>query len=366
MRLPLLVFAVLLLFVSGQHAWPQTGNLEHSAAQLAAIRKAAEQGDAGAQYNLGVMYANGQGLRRNYIEAYFWDELAFVDADSSFDGLDLKDIAKGQTEAASHLTSDELSQVQARAQKWLESHHPATEHSAIVVPTVPTPMSPDCLASFNSAIPSIESQRFAPYSFSSSDDASIIFQRLIIDPYDPGGMPDAVAALSAGAGGSNYELPICVASGSGYRAYIPQDVVMLAVVWDMGNYSATGDFTADIFIEYQSGSEAWKSMINELRENENLSDPENFRFKEEMVLYDHASNTIKIVRMIAVGRDGIVMGQFAIDPQEIIPLSSLPPQAPPNYVRLQAAVNNISILLHRAAQTPELEPAQIDPKRNSP
>ena len=35
-------------------------------------RKAAEQGDALAQYNLGVMYANGEGVPQDYAEAVRW------------------------------------------------------------------------------------------------------------------------------------------------------------------------------------------------------------------------------------------------------------------------------------------------------
>jgi len=35
-------------------------------------RKAAEQGDANAQSNLGIMYAKGQGLPQNYVLAHMW------------------------------------------------------------------------------------------------------------------------------------------------------------------------------------------------------------------------------------------------------------------------------------------------------
>ena len=35
-------------------------------------RKAAEQGYADAQYNLGVMYAQGQGVRQDYTQAMQW------------------------------------------------------------------------------------------------------------------------------------------------------------------------------------------------------------------------------------------------------------------------------------------------------
>ena len=38
--------------------------------------KAAEQGDAEAQYNLGVMYENGQGVDVNYKKAIEWYEKA--------------------------------------------------------------------------------------------------------------------------------------------------------------------------------------------------------------------------------------------------------------------------------------------------
>ena len=41
-------------------------------AEVAAYRKAAEQGDAKAQYNLGVCYANGDGVQKDLTQAVFW------------------------------------------------------------------------------------------------------------------------------------------------------------------------------------------------------------------------------------------------------------------------------------------------------
>ena len=40
------------------------------------LRLAAEQGDAGAQHDLGVMYANGQGVPQDYQEAVKWSRRA--------------------------------------------------------------------------------------------------------------------------------------------------------------------------------------------------------------------------------------------------------------------------------------------------
>ncbi len=39
-------------------------------------RRGAEQGDADAQYNLGVMYVNGQGVAQKYVQAHLWFSLA--------------------------------------------------------------------------------------------------------------------------------------------------------------------------------------------------------------------------------------------------------------------------------------------------
>ena len=39
-------------------------------------RKAAEQGYAKAQFNLGIMYGNGRGVPQDYVEAHMWFNLA--------------------------------------------------------------------------------------------------------------------------------------------------------------------------------------------------------------------------------------------------------------------------------------------------
>jgi len=39
-------------------------------------RDAADQGDAAAQDNLGVMYASGKGVAQDYVEAHKWFDLA--------------------------------------------------------------------------------------------------------------------------------------------------------------------------------------------------------------------------------------------------------------------------------------------------
>jgi hypothetical protein len=83
-------------------------------------RKAAEQGNVNAQVNLGAMYDYGQGVPRNYAEAYFWLDVA---AGDKLEGIKERDAYKLlKADAASHLTSVVLLQIQERARKWVEDH----------------------------------------------------------------------------------------------------------------------------------------------------------------------------------------------------------------------------------------------------
>jgi TPR repeat protein len=82
---------------------------------LAAIwyRKAADQGDAGAQNDLGLLYDLGHGVPQDYVEAYFWYSLASAKS---------ADYTGNRDGAASHLSSAILLKTQERARKWFEDH----------------------------------------------------------------------------------------------------------------------------------------------------------------------------------------------------------------------------------------------------
>lgn len=87
-------------------------------------RKAAEQGDAFAQNNLASLYEQGRGVPQDYAQAYFWLALA---ASGKMEGVKPEETAKWRDDAASHLTAGELSQVQERVRKWLEEHPPKVD-----------------------------------------------------------------------------------------------------------------------------------------------------------------------------------------------------------------------------------------------
>ena len=51
------------------------------------FREAAEQGDANAQSSLGVMYTNGEGVPEDFIEAYAWANIAAAQGNEMADSL---------------------------------------------------------------------------------------------------------------------------------------------------------------------------------------------------------------------------------------------------------------------------------------
>ncbi len=76
-------------------------------------RKAADQGDAGAQSNLGVMYHTGQGVTHDHVQAHMWFNLAGAQGD--------KEAAKNRDIVAKLMTPAQIAEAQRRAGKWRPS-----------------------------------------------------------------------------------------------------------------------------------------------------------------------------------------------------------------------------------------------------
>jgi TPR repeat protein len=77
-------------------------------------RKAAEQGSPVAQNNLGVLYAKGQGVARDPVEAYFWFNLAA----NAPGGGNRESAANNRDALVGELTSGQTAAVQQRIQQW--------------------------------------------------------------------------------------------------------------------------------------------------------------------------------------------------------------------------------------------------------
>ena len=80
-------------------------------------RKAAEQGDVTAQATLGLLYSLGQGVLRSDVEAYFWLDLAAL-----VKGPKQEQYAANRQTIGTHITTDELAEVEERVAKWLAAH----------------------------------------------------------------------------------------------------------------------------------------------------------------------------------------------------------------------------------------------------
>ena len=77
-------------------------------------RKAAEQGFTKAQNNLGLMYANGRSVPQDYVQAHIWYSLAATGGYGK--------AVKNQDEIAEKMTPADISKAQRLAREWLEEH----------------------------------------------------------------------------------------------------------------------------------------------------------------------------------------------------------------------------------------------------
>ena len=74
-------------------------------------RKAAAQGYASAQVNLGVMYGEGQGVPQDYIQAHKWYNLAASRGD--------KPAANNRDITAKRMTPTQIAEAQRLAREWM-------------------------------------------------------------------------------------------------------------------------------------------------------------------------------------------------------------------------------------------------------
>jgi hypothetical protein len=82
---------------------------------LAGYRKAAEQGDAWAQFNLGVDYSEGRNAPQDYVQAYAWFSLAASGVAPDY----LREMATGHRDfQATKMTPAQTAEAQRPVRKW--------------------------------------------------------------------------------------------------------------------------------------------------------------------------------------------------------------------------------------------------------
>ena len=74
------------------------------------FRKAAEQGHADAQYNLGIMYKYGNGVPQDYVLAHMWLNIAAAQG--------LEGAKNTRDNLATHMTSEQIAEAQRLAHEW--------------------------------------------------------------------------------------------------------------------------------------------------------------------------------------------------------------------------------------------------------
>lgn len=93
------------------------GVAQDYAAAAAWSAKAADQGDATAQYNLGIMYARGLGVPRDYVQAHKWFSLANSRYDAS-DNENRESADNNRDAVAAKMTPAQIAEVEKLAREW--------------------------------------------------------------------------------------------------------------------------------------------------------------------------------------------------------------------------------------------------------
>ena len=83
------------------------------------FQQAADQGHAGGQFNLGVMYEEGRGVPQDFDTAHMWFNLATARAT----GENRERAKKARDAVAEEMTKETLAEAQRRARKW-EAENP--------------------------------------------------------------------------------------------------------------------------------------------------------------------------------------------------------------------------------------------------
>ncbi len=77
-------------------------------------RKAAEQGLADAQNNLGTRYGKGEGVPQDYVSAHMWLSLAAAQGDDT--------AQKNRDLVAKRMTTGQIAKAERMAREWIAEH----------------------------------------------------------------------------------------------------------------------------------------------------------------------------------------------------------------------------------------------------
>lgn len=97
------------------HRQPKQGSVRQNYAEAVKwFRMSAEQGHAEAQFLLGSMYADGEGVPWDFVKAHMWLTLAAAQGDEN--------AQRNRGIVAKRMTPDQIAEAQRLARVWMEEH----------------------------------------------------------------------------------------------------------------------------------------------------------------------------------------------------------------------------------------------------
>jgi uncharacterized protein len=102
---------------------------DHAAA-MSWYRKAAEQGYVDAQINLGILYSMGEGVSRDYVIAHMWFSLAAGGDKKGVEAQNKMTPAQARDIVAKHMTPTQIAEAQKLVREWKPTSTPTAPGSA--------------------------------------------------------------------------------------------------------------------------------------------------------------------------------------------------------------------------------------------
>ena len=103
-------FSLGVMYANGQGVPQNDKNDKNGKEALRWYRLAADQKHGGAQYNLGIMYAKGYGVLQDYVQAYMWWSLAAAKGDET--------AASARKQLAEKMSQSQIVEAQRLAREW--------------------------------------------------------------------------------------------------------------------------------------------------------------------------------------------------------------------------------------------------------
>jgi TPR repeat protein len=96
----------------GRCYYDGTGTEKNQREAVRCFRKSAEQGDAKAQFVLGLCYENGTGIQKSFVDAYMWFNVAAAQGD--------EDAARRRDELERKMSKSDISRAQRLSTEFVE------------------------------------------------------------------------------------------------------------------------------------------------------------------------------------------------------------------------------------------------------